>query len=355
VLDPGPAGAPGPIPAMYLLRNALRSDLQDLKVLARMLDTVNLPDDERALSAILDESARSFDGRIRDPLRRRYVFALEDPRGRVVGTSMVIAQHGTRESPCTFFDVSEREHYSSTLDRWFKHQVLSIGYHFQGPTEIGGLVVHPRERRSEGQPGKQLSFVRFLYVAMHPGAFRDRMLAELMPPLTPDGKSLFWEACGRRFTGLDYQEADKKSRQNKEFIQQLFPPGDLYATIFPPRVQRFLGAVGPATEGARRMLERIGFRYVKRIDPFDGGPHYECPTGEVTLVRDCRRLAVAAAEPASGAPWMLVGATSPAGRVRFRAVRSPALAEGGSLRLSGEARRLLRVRPGDRVHAIPFA
>lgn len=354
MLDPGPAGRPGR-PAMYLLRNALRSDLQDLRALARMLDTVNLPDDERALSAILDESARSFDGRIRDPLRRRYVFALEDPRrGRVVGTSMVIAQHGTRDSPCTFFDVSEREHYSSTLDRWFEHQVLSIGYHFDGPTEIGGLVVHPRARRGQERPGKQLSFVRFLYVAMYRHRFRERMLAELMPPLTPDGRSLFWEACGRRFTGLDYQEADKTSRENKEFIQQLFPPGDLYATLFPPRVRRLLGAVGPSTEIARGLLERIGFRYVKRIDPFDGGPHYECPTDEVTLVRDCRRLAVAGAEPPPGAPPMLVGAASRSGRVRFRAVRAEASVEGASLRLPREARRLLRVRPGDRVHAIPF-
>ena len=24
-----------------------------------------------------------------------------------------------------------------------------------------------------------------------------------------------------------------------------------------------------------RMLERIGFKYVNHIDPFDGGPHYE--------------------------------------------------------------------------------
>jgi arginine N-succinyltransferase len=341
---------------MYLLRNALRSDLQDLKVLAHMLDTVNLPDDERALSAILDESARSFDGRIRDALRRRYVFALEDVRRRrVVGTSMIIAQHGTRESPCTFFELSDREHYSSTLDRWFKHQVLSIGYHFHGPTEIGGLVVHPRARRGEARPGKQLSFVRFLYVAMHRDRFRDRMLAELMPPLTADGKSLFWESCGRRFTGLDYQEADKLSRRNKEFIQQLFPPGDLYATVFPPRVQRLLGAVGPATEAARRMLERIGFRRVRRIDPFDGGPHYECATDEVALVRDCRRLAVAEGEPPAGAAPLLVGTDPRSGRIRFRAVRAEAAVEGGRVRLPAQARRLLRVRPGDRVHAVPFA
>jgi hypothetical protein len=51
---------------------------------------------------------------------------------------------------------------------------------------------------------------------------------------------------------------------------------------------------------------------------------------------------------------MLVGATSRSGRVRFRAVRSEALVEGAAVQLPGEARRLLRVRAGDRVHAIPF-
>src|SRR5690242_1707512 len=97
---------------MLLLRDARPGDLAALRRLAAVLDSVNLPDDPRALTAILDESARSFSGRIRDPLRRRYVFVAEEGRGRIVGTSMVIAQHGTRESPCTFFDTSEREHYS---------------------------------------------------------------------------------------------------------------------------------------------------------------------------------------------------------------------------------------------------
>ena len=38
------------------------------------------------------------------------------------------------------------------------------------------------------------------------------------------------------------------------------------------------------------MLARIGFRYVDRIDPFDGGPHYEAKLAEITLVRAHRRL-----------------------------------------------------------------
>ena len=170
---------------------------------------------------------------------------------------MVIAQHGTRQSPCTFLDVTERESYSSTLDRHFRHQVLSIGFHFDGPTEIGGLVVDPGSRGGPDLPGKQLSLVRFLYMAMFPERFRDTVLAELMPPLAKDGKSLFWESFGRRFTGLDYQDADKRSRRGKEFIQQLFPGGEFYATLAP--------APGPA--GARQG----GAQH--RGGAADAGPH----------------------------------------------------------------------------------
>jgi len=340
---------------MLLLRDAQRSDLGSLARLAKILDTVNLPYDERALAAIIDESVRSFQGRIKDPLRRRYVFVAEEPRGgRVVGTSMVIAQHGTRESPCTFFDVSEREHYSSTLDRHFRHQVLSMGYHFDGPTEIGGLVVHPDLRGGEGQPGKQLAYVRFLYMAMHPDRFRETVLAELMPPLTRDGRSPFWEAFGKRFTDLDYQTADKKSRENKEFIQQLFPPVDVYATLFPPRVRRALGTVAPQTEPVRHLLERIGFSFVNRIDPFDGGPHYEAKLADVTLVRAYRRVRLAPAPLASGGEDRLVALVRPGARNRFRAVRCACRLEREGARIPADARALLGAGPGDRLHVVPF-
>jgi len=343
---------------MWLVRDVQKNDLPALRGLARVLNSVNLPADDRALAGIIDRSVRSFAGRIRDPLARSYVFALEEPRRRrVVGTSMIIAQHGTRESPCTFLDITERETYSSTLDRHFRHQVLSIGFHFDGPTEIGGLVVEPSQRGNPIEPGRQLSFVRFLYMAMHRDRFRDTVLAELMPPLGKDGKSPFWESFGRRFTGLDYQDADKRSRQGKEFIQQLFPATEFYATLLPPRVQRTLGKVGRSTDGARRMLESIGFRYVDRIDPFDGGPHYEARLAEVTLVRDHRRAPVAGEPLSPDAPdaeW-LVGVARSRGPNRFRAARTRARLDGGRVRLPEEARRMLGVRPGDVVHLVPFA
>jgi arginine N-succinyltransferase len=340
---------------MLLLRDAQKRDLASLARLAKVLDTVNLPYDERALAKIIDRSVKSFSGRIRNPLERHYVFVAEDVRTRrIVGTSMVIAQHGTRESPCTFFDVSEREHYSSTLDRHFRHQVLSMGYHFDGPTEIGGLVVHPEERGSEDRPGKQLAFVRFLYMAAFRERFRDQVLAELMPPLTADGRSPFWESFGKRFTDLDYQTADKKSRENKEFIQQLFPPVDVYATLFPQSVRRMLGKVGPATEPVRHLLEKIGFQFVSRIDPFDGGPHYEAKLDDVTLVRAHRRARLHPEPLAGRGEDRLVAVTRTEGRGRFRAVRTESRLEGESLRLPARAREVLGAEPGDRVHVIPF-
>jgi arginine N-succinyltransferase len=340
---------------MLLLRDAQRSDLASISRLAKVLDTVNLPADERALARIIDRSVRSFSGRIRDPRERHYVFVAEQRGGRVVGTSMVIAQHGTRESPCTFFDVSEREHYSSTLDRHFRHQVLSIGYHFDGPTEIGGLVVDPGERGGEAKAGKQLSYVRFLYMAMFRERFRETVLAELMPPLLADGRSAFWEAFGKRFTDLDYQTADKLSRENKEFIQQLFPGVDVYATLFPASVRRVLGAVGPTSEPVRHMLDRIGFGYVSRIDPFDGGPHHEAKLADVSLVRAHCKARLARAPLDRDAEEWLVGIVRPGGRVRFRAVRTAARVEGDLVRLPAPARERLAARPGDRLHLVPFA
>src|SRR4051812_21972745 len=233
---------------MLLLRDGKKADLPGLKRLAAVLNSVNLPNDEQVLEQLIDRSTKSFTGALRDPLEREYLFVLEDLRRHsLIGTSMIIAQHGTRESPHISFQVTEAEHYSASIDAHFKHTVLSIGYNYEGPTEIGGLVVDPPHRSGPEKPGKQLSYGRFLFMAMHRKLFRERVLAELLPPLLPDGRSLLWESCGKKFTGLEYPEADKLSRQNKEFIKELFPASDIYATLFPERAQRIIGEVHPET------------------------------------------------------------------------------------------------------------
>jgi arginine N-succinyltransferase len=346
---------------VYVIRDVQRSDLPGLKKLASELDTVNLPNDEKELSSIVEKSARSFDARIRDPFEREYLFVMEDLRsGKVIGSSLIIAQHGTRDAPHIFFDVYEKEHYSHSVDKHFRHRVLSIGYNFDGPTEIGGLVVDP-QYRGQGKPGKQLSYVRFLFVAMHRARFRDRILVELLPRLEEEGRSPLWEALGRKFTGLSYQEADRLSRENKEFIQQLFPPGEIYATIFTQKIQDAIGEVGPESVGAKNMLTRIGFRYDERIDPFDGGPHYSAPSELIEPIRRFRRAKLAAqrlpdnAEPTLGdIEERLVAVEWNQGRNRFRALRALCAFRDAEVQVPQAAVDALEAKPGDRLHTIPF-
>src|SRR5579871_2229254 len=120
---------------MLLLRDTQRTDLPGLKRLAAVLNSVNLPNNEEVLEALIDKSIRSFASKVKEPFEREYLFVLEDTRNeRLIGTSMIIAQHGTFEAPHIYYEAGEREHYSATLERHFKHRVLSIGYNYDGPT-----------------------------------------------------------------------------------------------------------------------------------------------------------------------------------------------------------------------------
>ncbi len=336
---------------MFLIREAFPSDLEQLAALAGHLDTVNLPNDREVLARILDLSRRSFDEKV-PVFQREYLFILEDQTDkRIVGTSMIHAQHGTRKSPHVFFEVLEEEHYSETLDRHVIHRCLRIGYNYSGPTEIGGLILLPEYRGRPESLGKLLSYVRFLYIGMHRDRFRDEVISELLPPLEADGTSLLWEHLGRHFTGLSYQEADRLSKDNKEFIRSLFPQGLLYTALMPRHVQEIIGVVGPKTRGVEKMLRQIGFEYAGRIDPFDGGPHFLARTEDVTLVRDTRRGRVAAADAGDRARLAIAGVDR-AAAPHFVATLARLSEDGEELGLDPEARAALGVTPGDEIGAI---
>jgi len=121
---------------------------------AEHLDTVNLPHDRDVITGILDRSERSFAGELTGG-DSEFVFVLEDLTTKaIIGTSMIYAQHGTKRAPHIFFRVENDERYSVTLDRYFVHQTLRIGYNYNGPTEIGGLILLPQYRRNEPALGK---------------------------------------------------------------------------------------------------------------------------------------------------------------------------------------------------------
>ncbi|MFO7180033.1 MAG: arginine N-succinyltransferase [Pseudomonadota bacterium] len=339
----------------YLIRGAVPNDEEELFGLSAFLNTVNLPHDREHVRRLLEHSERSFRGEI-PANQRKYVFLLRDlETDSAVGTSMIVAQLGRRDAPYIYLDVISEEKYSQTLDRHFHHTVLRIGFSYDGPTEIGGLVVHPERRKDPERLGLLISYVRFLYIAMHPSLFQQEVLAELMPPLEPDGTSHLWEALGRRFTGMSYAEADLLSSTDKTFIRDLFPSGDIYATLLSPEAQGVIGKVGAQTRGVEKLLRRIGFRYAERIDPFDGGPHFVAPVEEITVIRKTQAAPVASiGEPSARAARHLVGGDFPEAPY-FRAVACTAeIDESGGVRLPEAASRLLEASVGTRVHLAPL-
>lgn len=291
----------------FLLRSVQLKDLRELMDLAGQFSLLNLPADKKILGEKIDRSIASFAGEL--PRREaEYLFVLEDMEHEtVIGSSLILAKHGNEDVPHYYFKLVKKNRFSEDLGIGFIHQVLQLKEDTDGPSEIGGLLIDRNYRRRPEKLGKQISLVRFLYMGMARDEFESRVLCELTPPLGEGGRSEFWEALGRRFTGLPYQEADLISQKNKEFISSLFPEEDIYLCLLDSRARLVLGRVGDETRPAQHLLESIGFNYLHEVDPFDGGPHYGANTEDITIVKGGAWASLATTDKGQFANKALVG------------------------------------------------
>lgn len=397
---------------MFLIRRAKIEDTGTLLKLARMVHFINLPADKDIISDKIMRSRESFlraagsgngglagagphgarkpevrapDSGAKPPrsipgglasLTQQsdvFMFVLEDtsipapadsaapggrkPSGAVLGTSQIISRMGGPGQPNVSLQLSRKEMFSTSLQVGATHIVAKLVLDESGPTEIGGLILQPSYRGHKMRLGRFLSLVRFHVIGLYRPMFSDNVLAEMMAPITPDGHNTLWEYLGRRFINLTYTEADRFCQYSKEFMTSLLPREEIYLTLLPPEARAVIAQVGAETLPARRMLEKLGFAYRDRIDPFDGGPHLEARTDSISTVRDTSRATLG-----EGAP---VGSCDRHGIVsvldgdgEFRAIETEfALGDSGGgavLRMSKAAMRLLRVEPGARVGFTPL-
>lgn len=283
---------------MFLIREAQPDDADMLLKLAKTSHFVNLPPAKDIIEDKIAKSRESLEhlaGRQRSRHRRTtdafdgpiFMFSIEDTEtGHCLGTSMVISRMGGPGHPNVAFKLDKRDFFSSELHIGTSTQTIQLELDESGPTEIGGLILSPAFRRHPSRVGKQLSMVRFHFIGLHRSLFAPKLLAEMMAPITADGHSPFWEYVGRRFINLTYEEAYRFSQRSRDFMFELLPREPIYISLLPPEARRVIGAVGPDTIPAVKLLESLGFTYNGKIDPFDGGPHLEAPTNAVPLVRD---------------------------------------------------------------------
>ncbi len=336
---------------MFCLRPAGPADLEPVFELARHLNSPNLPAEREFLAARLGRSEWSFGEAGPPDPSREYQFVLEDATGEIVGTSAILSKHGTREMPHLFLRVGREERYSRSVGVHRTHLTLRLGRRLDGPTEIGALILRPDQRRTPGWPGRLLSWGRLVFIGLHPDRFERELLAEIRAAIDEQGRSAFWEAFGYRFTGMSYEEADRRSADEKDFILDLFPEATFYASLLEASVLEKLGQVHADALPAVSLLERAGFHWNGQIDPFDAGPFYAALTGEIMPIREAVHVFVSEDEPSEEGRPSIVSIGRGAG---FRACAMLAERHNGRASLEAAGRDLLRIKPGDEVDMAPL-
>lgn len=342
---------------MIILRPIAETDLEDLEKFSQIPGLYNLSGDQDQLKERIHKSIQSFKSKNQISTESKYIFVVEDTDlKKVLGTSMIASQHGSEESPHFYFEVGSEKKFSDSMNTGFIHGTLKLKYETNGPSEIGGLVLDAEVRNRDDRIGRQISFVRFLFLGMFPERFKKKIIAELLPPLNKKGQSPLWEAIGRRFTNMDYWEADSLSQKNKEFFLSLFPSGKIYTTFLPAEARNAIGKVGKETEPVMHMLTKIGFTYKANVDPFDGGPHL---WAEVDKILPLKKLAsytydgMGGQETESG---LLCKKNINA--IDFKAVAVKASIFGKKIQvcspLSNDVETALGIKPGDETVFMPF-
>jgi arginine N-succinyltransferase len=342
---------------MFVIRQANLDDASTLLKLAKMVHSNNLPADPDILRSKLMRSRDSFLGKVKQPWEREFLFALEDTdTGNLVGTSSIIGCNSSPGRPHLYLHVRKREHFSEDLQTGQVHVTLQLGTDDTGPTEIGGLILQPAYRGHKAKLGLLLSLIRFQFIGLHRGWFSERLIAEMMAPLTPDSRNTLWEYLGRRFINLEYAEADRFCRHSKEFITSLFPQGEIYASLLPPEARNLIGKVSPEAQPAKAMLEALGFKFLGHCDPFDGGPYLEAQANDITLITQTRSAKLGESKGAdSPGVYPIEGFVSLTGPAGFRAVRTNyAESEGGALvHIPPDKMYLISAQVGDGIAVTP--
>ncbi len=357
---------------MHIIRRAKIEDADTLLKLARMVHFINLPPDRDIIVEKILRSRECFKHVARgepladDPktLRRSgtgdglkqslseselFVFVLEDSEtGSLLGSSQLVSSMGGPGNPNVGFKISERRFFSESLHTGMTHTVATLHLDESSPTEIGGLILQPAYRAHKAKLGRLLSFVRFHFMGVYRQNFADHVLAEMMAPISDSGDNLFWDALGRRFINLSYDEADRFCQYSREFMFSLMPREDIYLSLLPPKARQGVGQVGKDTVPARKMLEKLGFEYKGVIDPFDGGPHLQAVTDDIPLVRATETVKLGKAAAQSSCKGMAIVSTLD-NEGEYVALQSPFVRKGSALCLPKEAMAALHASEGDEV------
>lgn len=307
-----------------------------------------LPKHRQALEKRIEKSLVSFVKKIEQPSAENYFFVLEEnERGRIIGTSAIEAAVGS-DFPFYSYRVSKISKVCHSLAIQTDYFLLSLTNDLQGLTEIGTLYLHPDFRRDHN--GLLLSRARFLFMALWPERFAEKVIAEMRGVSDEHGGSPFWDSVGAHFFNMSFAQADELSiLTNKQFIADLMPHTPIHSNLLSLPAQAVIGQPHKSTLPAMKILEREGFRYNNYVDIFDAGPTIACRTDQLAAIKHCQRATVRQISDRVQADMYLMSNT----KLAFRAIKAPAMVTDEGVILSQNAAKHLEVEVGEAIQLVP--
>ncbi|MBN8544427.1 MAG: arginine N-succinyltransferase [Alphaproteobacteria bacterium] len=272
------------------LRPATMNDHDAVLALAKQagFGMTSLPPDAEVLREKIETSVASFANNSKKKGQESFFFVLEDPdkNGHIAGTCGIKSHIGLTQ-PFYSYKLTTITQVSTQLDIFSKHTILQVTNDLTGSTEVGALFLQPEYRRD--RIGKMLSLARFMFIAAHKQYFSEQVIAEMRGVHDSEGQAPFYNALPQHFFNLPFTEADYiNATQGNQFINDLVPKYPIYMSLLPKEAQHVIGRVNAASEPAKVMLEKQGFKHTGYVDIFDGGPTLIVERDQIKTVRESR-------------------------------------------------------------------
>ena len=324
-----------------IIRPVRVADLEAVLELTRRggAGLTNLPPDRDAIRRRIAASEQALVGE-QARANGAAIMLVADIGRRIGAVGMIFARVGA-DWPFYSYRITRQAALSRLLSRSKAQRVLNLVNDFDGETEVGGLFVDPEMR---GQAlGQLMARSRYIFIAAHRSWFGERVIAELRGYQDETGRSPVWEAIGRHFYDMEFDEADRTGAiHGNQFIADLGPRHPIYISMLPAAAQQALGRPHDEGRPAHAMLLAEGFRDEGYVDIFDGGPTLVAPIDSVRTIAGSREGVFLGEGPGEARALIAAGFGSD-----FRLTRGSAVAGEEGIRLDGECVQLLRVSEGD--------
>lgn len=330
-----------------LVRTATIDDTDALLALACKggAGLTNLPPDRDALAARLRASAAALvDAEAPGPII--LVLTLGEA---LIGCGMVFPRVGV-DWPFYSYRISRTNQRSAVTGKRVSFRMLTLTNDLDGYSEVGGLLVDPAFQGRAA--GALISRSRYLFIACHRARFGRQVIADLRG-VHLDGRSPFWDAVGRRFYDMPFEQADQlNALTGNQMIADMGPRHPIHVNLLSDEAQAAIGEPHADGRRARELLLAEGFREDGYIDIFDAGPTLIAEIDGLASIRSSLvdRLD-RIAPPGTDATDSLIAAHQNAD---FRVTRAPVACTASGMTIAPETAAMLNLTTSDAARYVRF-